>query len=76
MLTPVVTDYDTPPRIAIPNPVPTFEQCFRNYPEIMEQISKQGFKEPTPIQCQLWPCIMRGLDVVGIAQTGSGEITY
>jgi ATP-dependent RNA helicase DBP3 len=29
-----------------------------------------GFKEPTPIQACTWPPAMKGLDVVGIAETG------
>ncbi len=32
-----------------------------------------GFQEPTPIQAQAVPALMNGLDVVGIAQTGSGK---
>jgi hypothetical protein len=61
------------PQIPIPNPIRTFQEGFQQYPEIMQEIAKQGFTAPTPIQCQLWPCIMKGIDVVGIAQTGSGK---
>jgi hypothetical protein len=61
--------------MSIPKPVTTFEQAYKNYPEILGEVAKQGFSEPTPIQCQLWPCIMKGHDVVGIAQTGSGNRT-
>ncbi|KAF4522940.1 hypothetical protein B566_EDAN012635 [Ephemera danica] len=61
------------PKIPIPNPIRTFEEGFSMYPEIMQEIAKQGFTEPSPIQCQLWPCAMKGMDVVGIAQTGSGK---
>ncbi|KAI0344272.1 DEAD-domain-containing protein [Trametopsis cervina] len=32
-----------------------------------------GFKEPTPIQACTWPPSLAGLDVVGIAETGSGK---
>jgi hypothetical protein len=75
VLRPSVETTDVQPHIPIPipNPVQTFEDCFRHYPEILQQITNQGFTDPSPIQCQLWPCIMRGLDVVGIAQTGSGK---
>eukprot|EP00899_Mesostigma_viride_P023957 jgi/Mesvir1/4746/Mv05536-RA.1 len=31
------------------------------------------FQAPTPIQSQCWPIVMRGRDLVGIAQTGSGK---
>lgn len=56
-----------------PKPVKTFIQAFRAYPEILEQIEKQGFLQPTPIQCQMWPIALSGHDVIGIAQTGTGK---
>ncbi|KAF9067214.1 P-loop containing nucleoside triphosphate hydrolase protein [Rhodocollybia butyracea] len=39
----------------------------------MKTIRAQGFKEPTPVQCQAWPMALSGRDMVGIAQTGSGK---
>lgn len=57
----------------IPNPVQTFEQAFQHYPEILDEIYKQGFKQPSPIQCQAWPILLRGDDMIGIAQTGTGK---
>ncbi|XP_019854520.1 PREDICTED: probable ATP-dependent RNA helicase DDX43 isoform X2 [Amphimedon queenslandica] len=57
----------------IPNPVKTFEQAFRDYPEIIDQIYKQEFVHPSPIQCQSWPVLLKGFDMVGIAQTGTGK---
>nr|XP_027215899.1 probable ATP-dependent RNA helicase DDX43 [Penaeus vannamei] len=59
--------------IDIPNPVHTFNQAFHNYPEILKEIEKQGFEHPTPIQCQSWPILMKGHDMIGIAQTGTGK---
>lgn len=59
----------------IPNPIQTFSQAFKNYPEVMTEIEKQGFQTPTPIQCQAWPILMSGRNLIGIAQTGTG-ITY
>ncbi|XP_063218394.1 probable ATP-dependent RNA helicase DDX43 [Bacillus rossius redtenbacheri] len=64
---------ESPDNMPVPNPVQTFEQCFRDYPEIMEQIRCQGFVKPSPIQCQAWPVLMKGLDLIGIAQTGTGK---
>ena len=58
----------------IPNPVQTFEQAFQPYPAILKEIEKQGFQKPSPIQCQSWPILMQGLDMIGIAQTGTGNI--
>lgn len=56
----------------IPNPVITFEQAFEPYPDILEQVYNQKFKEPSPIQCQAWPILLSGKDLIGIAQTGTG----
>jgi ATP-dependent RNA helicase RhlE len=35
--------------------------------------ASQGLTEPTPIQQQAIPAVLRGADVLGIAQTGSGK---
>jgi len=32
-----------------------------------------AFKQPSPIQAQCWPIILRGRDLIGIAATGSGK---
>ncbi|KAF5375581.1 hypothetical protein D9757_008530 [Collybiopsis confluens] len=56
----------------IPRPVTTFEEA--GFPEyLLTSIRAQGFKEPTPIQCQAWPMALSGRDVIAIAQTGSGK---
>lgn len=34
---------------------------------------KQGFTKPSPIQCQAWPVLLKGEDLIGIAQTGTGK---
>ena len=39
----------------------------------MEEINKQGFAKPTPIQSQAWPILLCGEDMIGIAQTGTGN---
>ncbi|MDA1010029.1 MAG: DEAD/DEAH box helicase [Chloroflexi bacterium] len=39
----------------------------------LEQIARFGYTEPTPIQVEAIPALLNGLDVVGIAQTGSGK---
>ncbi|KAG7212864.1 hypothetical protein KM043_002217 [Ampulex compressa] len=57
----------------IPNPIETFEQAFSNYPDILNQIKEQGFEKPSPIQCQAWPILLSGKDLIGIAQTGTGK---
>eukprot|EP00798_Chlamydomonas_sp_ICE-L_P032483 gene32483-17723_t len=35
--------------------------------------STRTFQTPSPIQCQVWPIIMSGYDLIGIASTGSGK---
>lgn len=64
---------DKPGLRPVPNPVLTFEQAFQDYPEILDEIYKQGFKTPSPIQSQGWPVLLRGEDLIGIAQTGTGK---
>ncbi|NXX11048.1 DDX43 helicase, partial [Podargus strigoides] len=57
----------------IPNPVCKFEDAFEEYPDIMANIRKVGFQKPTPIQSQAWPIVLQGIDLIGIAQTGTGK---
>jgi DEAD/DEAH box helicase len=40
---------------------------------VMQEIEKAGFVEPTPIQSQGWPMALKGRDLIGIAETGSGK---
>ncbi len=42
-------------------------------PKITKAVREAGYTEPTPIQSKAIPIIMRGGDVVGIAQTGTGK---
>ncbi|MCK9495458.1 MAG: DEAD/DEAH box helicase, partial [Dehalococcoidia bacterium] len=39
----------------------------------LEQLARVRFDQPTPIQEEAIPALLNGLDVVGIAQTGSGK---
>ncbi|NWR76225.1 DDX43 helicase, partial [Centropus unirufus] len=57
----------------IPNPVCRFEDVFEHYPDIMDNIRKAGFQKPTPIQSQAWPILLQGIDLIGVAQTGTGK---
>lgn len=57
----------------VPNPVLTFEQAFQHFPEVLQEIYKQEFTTPSPIQSQAWPVLLRGDDLIGIAQTGTGK---
>jgi ATP-dependent RNA helicase DeaD len=42
-------------------------------PEVNKGISEMGFEEATPIQSQAIPHILRGTDIIGQAQTGTGK---
>ncbi|XP_008805785.1 DEAD-box ATP-dependent RNA helicase 20 isoform X1 [Phoenix dactylifera] len=56
----------------VPKPIREFRDAgFPDY--ILQEISKAGFVEPTPIQSQGWPMALKGRDLVGIAETGSGK---
>lgn len=56
----------------VPKPVRTFEEAsFPDY--VLDEITRAGFREPTPIQVQGWPIALSGRDMIGIAETGSGK---
>jgi len=40
---------------------------------IQKALSEKGYEQPTPIQAQAIPVILRGDDVLGSAQTGTGK---
>ena len=49
---------------------------FENYrisPDIKKSIAKLGFKRPTDIQFKAIPNILKGEDLLAIAQTGTGK---
>ena len=41
--------------------------------EIQKAVEEMGFEEATPIQSEAIPAIMRGKDIIGQAQTGTGK---
>lgn len=40
---------------------------------VLKAIKRKGFQLPTPIQRKTIPLILQGVDVVGMARTGSGK---
>ncbi|KAF9619822.1 hypothetical protein IFM89_009573 [Coptis chinensis] len=56
----------------VSRPIKTFEDCSFS-PQLMSAIKKQGYEKPTPIQCQALPIVLSGMDIIGIAKTGSGK---
>ncbi|KAK9455418.1 P-loop containing nucleoside triphosphate hydrolase protein [Dipodascopsis uninucleata] len=48
-------------------------QSFGLSQNLLKNIQKKGFNTPTPIQRKTLPLVLDGLDVVGMARTGSGK---
>ena len=42
-------------------------------PPILKALEKQGYTKPTPIQEQAIPILLKGNDLLGVAQTGTGK---
>jgi ATP-dependent RNA helicase RhlE len=50
----------------------TFEQLGLSA-DVMKAVSDAGYTTPTPIQAQAIPLVLKGRDVMGLAQTGTGK---
>lgn len=48
-------------------------ETFNFHPSVMAGVRALGYSVPTPVQSQAIPLIMRGRDVIGLAQTGTGK---
>ncbi|RPJ63577.1 MAG: DEAD/DEAH box helicase [Dehalococcoidia bacterium] len=48
-------------------------QDFNLHPSIMAGVEEFGYAVPTPIQKETIPTIMKGCDLIGLAQTGTGK---
>eukprot|EP00927_Polykrikos_kofoidii_P041256 TRINITY_DN35184_c0_g1_i1.p1 TRINITY_DN35184_c0_g1~~TRINITY_DN35184_c0_g1_i1.p1 ORF type:complete len:685 (-),score=136.85 TRINITY_DN35184_c0_g1_i1:31-2085(-) len=58
---------------SVPAPVQTFEEL-DVFPEYLFQgLAERGITSPMPIQAQALPLVLRGHNVIGLAQTGSGK---
>jgi ATP-dependent RNA helicase RhlE len=42
-------------------------------PDVMSAVRDAGYSTPTPIQAQAIPLVLKGRDVMGLAQTGTGK---
>ncbi|WFD29841.1 RNA helicase [Malassezia sp. CBS 17886] len=63
---------DTPAAVAPEATADSFEELGVIEP-ICTACEKMGFKRPTPVQVRAIPEALRGQDVIGLAQTGSGK---
>ncbi|MDO9333685.1 MAG: DEAD/DEAH box helicase [Dehalococcoidales bacterium] len=48
-------------------------ETFNFHPSVMAGVRALGYVTPTPIQLQCIPPVMKGRDLIGIAQTGTGK---
>lgn len=56
----------------VPRPICSFAHL--RFPDsLLDKITASGYERPTPIQCIALPCVLKGRDVLGIAQTGTGK---
>jgi ATP-dependent RNA helicase RhlE len=53
-------------------PLPTFAELGLAEP-ILRAVAESGYERPTPIQAEAIPLVLRGRDVMGLAQTGTGK---
>jgi ATP-dependent RNA helicase RhlE len=60
------------PEIAEPNDLTSFSSLGMS-DEVLRAASDSGYLTPTPIQARAIPLILRGRDVIGLAQTGTGK---
>lgn len=49
-----------------------FEQ-FGLAPNLLSAIKRMGYTKPTAIQCKAIPVVLQGRDVMGAAETGTGQ---
>jgi ATP-dependent RNA helicase RhlE len=50
----------------------TFEEL-RLAPELLQAVRDAGYQHPTPIQAAAIPLVLKGRDIIGLAQTGTGK---
>ncbi len=55
-----------------PTPATTFASLGMSA-AVLQAVSDAGYSEPTPIQAAAIPLTLRGRDVIGLAQTGTGK---
>ncbi|MBX6332337.1 MAG: DEAD/DEAH box helicase [Gemmatimonadaceae bacterium] len=52
---------------------PTTFEALGLAPALLEAVRDAGYAHPTPIQAQAIPLVLKGRDVIGLAQTGTGK---
>ena len=46
------------------------------HPVMLANVQLCGYKIPTPIQAYCFPSVLKGIDIIGIAQTGMYYVRY
>ncbi len=62
----------TEAEVDLPQPGVTFESLGLSE-AVLRAVADAGYSEPTPIQREAIPLILRGRDIIGLAQTGTGK---
>ncbi len=76
-----MSDFETPPASASASasdiePAAPATVRFADFglsPDILRALTDQGYEHSTPIQAQAIPVVLKGRDVMGAAQTGTGK---
>jgi ATP-dependent helicase YprA (DUF1998 family) len=63
----------TTPAPGQPCPPPAAAETMGLSVGLLRAIKRKGYRLPTPIQRKAMPLILQGLDVIGMARTGSGK---
>ena len=48
-------------------------ETFNFHPSVAAGVALAGYRTPTPIQARAIPQVIKGLDIMGLAQTGTGK---
>ncbi|MGH7667952.1 MAG: DEAD/DEAH box helicase [Gemmatimonadaceae bacterium] len=60
------------PEVPAPAEEPTFAALGLSEP-VLRAVEAAGYRTPTPIQAEAIPLVLKGRDVMGLAQTGTGK---
>ncbi|MHB1863216.1 MAG: DEAD/DEAH box helicase, partial [Gemmatimonadaceae bacterium] len=63
---------ESPESPASSEPSATFAGLGLSAP-VLRAVADAGYREPTPIQSQAIPLVLKGRDIMGLAQTGTGK---
>ncbi|EDO06423.1 DEAD/DEAH box helicase family protein [Babesia bovis T2Bo] len=62
--------------VRVPKPTVSFQSLERTIPATLtKRLSKLGYLEPTPMQCQALPVLLQGRDSILMGESGCGKTT-